>query len=182
MLGRAIKIRERFASPEMNLANTAAVEHFTATFAEIALSDEKAGALAGDSVVGDLMAWHALEESEHKAVAFDVYKAVGGSERTRVLTMNIVTVMFLTVLTLQTTLSILRDPATYRRGNLRRSLKRLRRSPFARKEVWRRLRDYNRPDFHPDDRDTTELVAYWREEFFGADGNLNDRLVSGSAA
>ncbi len=31
--------------------------------------------------VRDLFLWHALEESEHKAVAFDVYKAVGGSER-----------------------------------------------------------------------------------------------------
>ena len=42
----------------------------------------------GDEAVRDLFVWHALEESEHKAVAFDVYKAVGGGERLRVWTMN----------------------------------------------------------------------------------------------
>ena len=39
-----------------------------------------------------------------------------------------------------------------------------------------RIRDYNRPDFHPDDRDTEELVARWREELFGESGSLRDRL------
>jgi uncharacterized protein len=37
-----------------------------------------------------MFVWHALEESEHKAVAFDVYRAVGGSERTRVITMKMI--------------------------------------------------------------------------------------------
>ena len=43
------------------------------------------------------------------------------------------------------------------------------------------LRDYDRPDFHPDDRDTTELVARWREELFGEHGRLNDRLRTAAA-
>ena len=35
--------------------------------------------------------WHALEENEHKAVAYDVYNLVGGGYFTRVLTMLVVT-------------------------------------------------------------------------------------------
>ncbi len=48
-------------------------------------------------------------------------------------------------------------------------------------QLWHQLRDYNRPDFHPDDRDTTELVERWRAELFGADGTLNDKLATTAA-
>ena len=50
-----------------------------------------------------------------------------------------------------------------------------------RPEVWRQLRDYNRPDFHPDDRDTTALVAEWRAKLFGEQGTLNDKLAVAAA-
>ncbi len=124
---------------------------------------------------------HALEESEHKAVAFDVYKAVGGSERTRVFTMKLLRFGFVLGMTAQVTLSLLGDRATYRPGNLRRSLRTFRRSPLANRELWRQLKDYDRPDFHPDDSDTTQLVEHWREVLFGEHGILNDRLVTAAA-
>ena len=54
-------------------------------------------------------------------------------------------------------------------------------SPLANRQVWRQLRDYNRPDFHPDDRDTTALVEQWRTTLFGEQGTLNDRLTSPAA-
>jgi len=41
-----------------------------------------------------LWRWHAIEETEHKAVAFDVYQAVGGGYFRRVFNMLIVTIMF----------------------------------------------------------------------------------------
>ncbi|HLM63840.1 MAG TPA: metal-dependent hydrolase [Acidimicrobiales bacterium] len=172
--------RERLLPDTANLAATAALEHFTATFAEILLGSEEARAMVGDGVRG-LFLWHALEESEHKAVAFDVYRAVGGSERTRVLTINMLTVGFLGGMALQVIVSLLGDRATYRPGGLRSSWRRLRRSPFMRRAVWRQLRDYNRPDFHPDDRDTAGLVDRWRDELFGEHGMLNDMLAGGTA-
>ncbi len=52
-------------------------------------ASEETRALFGHDEVRNLFLWHTLEESEHKAVAFDVYKAVGGSERMRVWTMNL---------------------------------------------------------------------------------------------
>ena len=135
----------------------------------------------GNDEVRNLFLWHALEESEHKAVAFDVYKAVGGTERMRVWTMNFLRYGFVLGMTFQVIVSMLGDRATYKRGNLRKSWRRFRRSPIMRRELWDQLRDYNRPDFHPEDRDTTELVERWREELFGASGTLNDKLA-GSAA
>src|SRR6478752_4955478 len=85
---QGLAIRERLLSPTSNLAATAALEHFTATLAELVLSSEETRSLFGHDAVKNLFLWHALEESEHKAVAFDVYKAAGGSERVRRWTMN----------------------------------------------------------------------------------------------
>jgi predicted metal-dependent hydrolase len=177
-----LETREKIAPPKANLAATAALEHFTATLAELVLTDEETRESFGHAAVRDLFAWHALEESEHKAVAFDVYKAVGGSERMRVWTMNFIRWGFVLGMGLQVFVSLLMDKRTYKRGVLRASWKRFRSMKVISKAMWDQLKDYNRPDFHPDDRDTTALVAQWREELFGEDGRLNDLLVKPSAA
>lgn len=178
---RFFAIRERVMSDKANLAATAALEHFTATLAEVVLTSEETRRLFGPSELGNLFLWHALEESEHKAVAFDVYRAVGGTERMRVWTMNVIRFGFVVAMTLQVTASILGDRTTYRHGNLRRSWRDFRRAPIVQRPVWHRLRDYNRPDFHPDDSDTTELVERWRNELFGETGTLNDKLIGAGA-
>jgi uncharacterized protein len=179
---KGLEIRERLMSPTSNLAATAALEHFTATLAELVLTSEETQRLFGHQEVKNLFLWHALEESEHKAVAFDVYKAVGGSERTRVITMKVLRYGFVLGMTLQVIVSLLCDRATYQRGNLRRSWRTFRRSPIVSRELWRQLKDYDRPDFHPDDRDTTELVERWRDELFGAAGTLNDKLTTAATS
>ncbi len=176
-----LRFRERILPPISNLAATAALEHFTATLAELVLTNEEIRDLMGADAVRDLFVWHALEESEHKAVAFDVYKAVGGGERLRVWTMNFFRFGFVLGMGLAVALSLLGDRATYRQGNLRQSWRRLKTSPLADPAIWAQLKDYNRPDFHPDDSDTTELVESWRHKLFGKDGALNDKLI-GSAA
>lgn len=178
---KGLAIRERIAPPSANLAATAALEHFTATLAELVLTSEETRDLFGHEALRDVFLWHALEESEHKAVAFDVYKAVGGTERMRVWTMKVLRYGFVAVLTGQIVVSLLGDRATFRRGNLRKSLRRFRRSPLLTRDLWNQLRDYDRPDFHPDDRDTDALVVEWQAKLFGAEGTLNDKLV-GSAA
>jgi hypothetical protein len=178
MVKGSLAIRERLMSPQSNLAATAALEHFTATLGELVLTNEEVRALFGHPAVRDLFVWHALEESEHKAVAFDVYKAVGGSERTRVLTMKLLRYVFVLVMVVQVAASLLGDPATYRPGQLRPSWRRFLRSPLMSKELWAQLRDYDRPDFHPEDRENAELVAQWRDKLFGEHGTLNDKLAS----
>ena len=64
------KARER---PErLQLAATVALEHFTACFARLALTD---GRLLRDvpPELARLWQWHAVEEIEHKSVAYDVF-------------------------------------------------------------------------------------------------------------
>lgn len=68
--------------PHIRLAMTAALEHMTATLAEVAL---------GTRVLDDahpelarMLRWHAAEEIEHRAVAFDVLTKVDPRLRTRV--------------------------------------------------------------------------------------------------
>src|SRR3954464_790000 len=87
------------------LAITAALEHYTAALAETLLTDERAQALLGETEVRSMLLWHALEESEHKAVAFDVFRTAVGEERLRIRAMRFINVAFLGDVIFQTILS-----------------------------------------------------------------------------
>lgn len=179
VVDRSLRIRERIQGRRANLAVTAALEHYTATFAETLMSSEEAQEQFHVPAVRSLLLWHALEESEHKAVAFDVYQHVGGGDRLRRLMMNVTTVSFVSALVVATTVSILKDREARRRPvHVGRSLSRLRRSPFVHGEAWRRIRDYNRPGFHPDDNDASELLERWQSALFGPEGSLTPGLKS----
>lgn len=172
-------LRERFQSKNANLAYTAALEHYTATLAETLLGDPEARAEIGHEGVRSLLLWHALEEAEHKAVAFDVYRTMGGSERMRVTIMWLTHLTFVLETTLWTVVSLAKDPAARSHpGRVLRGCWRLRRSPFGSSRVLRQLAQYHRRGFHPNDRDTTELVATWRDRLFGSEGELRELLAS----
>jgi len=157
---------DRVVPDQMSLAATAALEHYTATLAETLLTDPAAQALVGPSEVRPMLLWHALEESEHKAVAFDVYKAAGGTEWLRILTMEIASAIFWTEVVVQTARSLARDPSAYRPLRLVRSLNDLRKSPFFAPAIWRRYNTYNRIGFHPDDWDASDVIERWTAELF----------------
>jgi predicted metal-dependent hydrolase len=63
-------------SREFNIALTSAFEHFTGLLAETFFSHEET-THGMDDRIRALMAWHAMEEMEHKSVAFDVMIEVG---------------------------------------------------------------------------------------------------------
>ena len=84
---------------------------------------------------------------------------------------------FVLGLAFQTAISVLQDPASRKRGVLRKSLRGLKGSPLLSKDLWRQLKEYDAKGFHPDDRDTIALVEEWREKLFGAEGTLNDKLI-----
>ncbi len=68
---KLIEMDKRFP-PAMQLAATAALEHFTAILAHAVLSNPKH--LEGAKPeAARLWRWHAMEEIEHKAVAYDTY-------------------------------------------------------------------------------------------------------------
>jgi predicted metal-dependent hydrolase len=126
-----------------------------------------------------LLMWHALEESEHKAVAFDVYQQVGGTERMRINVMWLTHLLFVLETGTWTAISLAMDPDARRYPfRVARSILRLPRSPFARPRAVRQLFEYNRRGFHPNHGDTTELIAQWRARLFGSAGKLTDLLAS----
>ena len=177
VLGKVQKV----LSPERQLAMTAALEHFTATLAALVLSSEEARALFDHPASRDIFLWHALEEAEHKAVAFEVYRAIGGSEKIRVRSMQMARRNLVVNMGLQVVIGVLLDPASRRRGALRQSIWRFRRSPLWDSALWEKLCDYDRPDFHPNDHDTDDLVAEWSERLFGENGDLYGNRTRGAA-
>jgi predicted metal-dependent hydrolase len=72
---------ERATPKHLRLASTVALEHMTATLAEIALTTDVLDDAPPE--VARLLRWHALEEVEHRSVAFDVLAKVDPRLRTR---------------------------------------------------------------------------------------------------
>ncbi|OBA85938.1 metal-dependent hydrolase [Mycobacteriaceae bacterium 1482268.1] len=176
MTRRDFRIFEHRFSPLTCLAVTAAFEHYTAVLAETLLSDERAQALLGSTEVRSMLLWHAIEESEHRSVAFDVYRSVGGTETRRIWTMRIIRFTFTANVVILSAISLLGDRAAYNPVRLFRSLAALRQSPLLTRTVVRRIRAYTKPGFHPDDTDNTALLAHWTAALFGEQGSLVDHM------
>ena len=88
-----IRWQEKRLSPERRLAKTCALEHFTAMLAEVML--ENPDFLKGmDERMLPLWLWHAVEESEHKSVAYDVYQEQVGDYWVRASEMAMTTLEF----------------------------------------------------------------------------------------
>lgn len=81
-------------SPEVLLAVTCALEHFTAILAHAFLTSPTLLASMHEDV-RLLWLWHAIEETEHKAVAFDVFEHVGGRYEVRIAAMTVITALFI---------------------------------------------------------------------------------------
>ncbi len=158
-----LAILNKVAPKRTQLAVTAALEHYTATLAEAILTDGGARDEFVTDEVRDLFTWHALEETEHKSVAFDVFEDVCGKQYVRVATMWGVHVGFLLGMTGAVLLSVALDPTARRPRTFIRGVRNLKHHPFFSRKVVERLRDYDRRGFHPDDHDTTALLAQWRQ-------------------
>ncbi|WP_150698531.1 metal-dependent hydrolase [Pandoraea terrae] len=111
-----------------------------------------------------LWRWHAAEETEHKAVAFDLYRALGGSERRRVLLYVYVLLMFSAESLAQTALNLHRDGSLFKPGTWFSALT----FYFGRDGVaWRcalPMLRYLAPRFHPEQHGDRNLAARWLAE------------------
>lgn len=61
----------------------AAVEHMTCVLGNYVLENQSWEAAGADEVLLDLLRWHGAEEVEHRCVAFDLYKHLGGGYPSR---------------------------------------------------------------------------------------------------
>jgi hypothetical protein len=157
---------EKYSPPLLRLSVTVALEHFTAILAEDALTGTELS--HADPEIRRLLEWHAVEELEHKAVAFDVLKEIAPSYVVRAAGMVVGALVlggfwaFATGDLLKQEGSSLREAA--------RELRELRRAAARAGEATelakistgvflRGIREYMHPDFHPNDRDHSELIA-----------------------
>jgi len=154
---RIARIQES-STPEGNLARTAALEHFTAILATVLLDHpEMLERMAPEAA--RLWAWHAIEEIEHRAVAFDVYEQTVGDERLRLRTMAIVTVIFVLVNAYRTSVFVRRSERRFDPRAALRAANVFWGRPGLFRKVLPLYLQYYRKDFHPSDHDTTALLA-----------------------
>jgi predicted metal-dependent hydrolase len=147
---RIAYMRQRWPhmDPRHALAATCALEHLTALLADGTL--RRAGWLGGAEPDMQLLwRWHAAEETEHRAVAFDLYQAVGGSHRWRVHWYLYMGLIFLRDAMRQTVLNLWHDGTLFKPSTWWGALRLF----FGHDGVaWYSLRPglaYLRRDFHP---------------------------------
>ena len=151
-------------SPEYNIALTSAFEHYTAMMAELFFA-HKSSTEGADDRIRAMFAWHAIEEMEHRAVAFDVMKRVArvGYFR-RALAMTHVTVGF-SLYSLIAPFFMLRADDFSRRQCLSMFVKGL---PWQ-LDIYARLLPmlltYFRHGFHPEDMPAVHNYEAWLSKY-----------------
>lgn len=164
ILNRVWKTARRIRSPLSQLATTAALEHFTAIMGKQMMSNE--AFLNGflDVRIRKLVLWHAIEESEHKSVAFDTYRAVGGRYPLRAIAMIEASIGIVVVLAAIQSYLLQQD------GQLRnwQSWRHCAKTLFGRKGLFTPMLGeylaYYRPGFHPNQQNTKSLETHWKNE------------------
>ena len=149
---------ERRTPPKLRLAVTAASEHFTAILAEGAFTQHVLDAC--DPRMQQLLGWHAAEEIEHKAVAYDVLQKIDPSYALRLAGLVYATVMLGGFWLWGATMLLRQDGLTWLSGI--RTMRELpRRDPVIRRVFGRGIRQYLRRDFHPSQNHDEDLAAAW---------------------
>ncbi len=154
-------------SPLLQLAGTAGLEHITAILAHQLLSNPQKIAKI-DPSVRDLWVWHAIEETEHKAVAYDLYQDISGDYYMRA-RIFLLASWFLMGYTSRYTYALLKadglhlNPTVYAKGFW---------ALFGYKGFISSMipdyLSYLKPGFHPWDKDDSHLIAKWRKRLYPA--------------
>lgn len=149
-------------SVRRQLAITCALEHFTAIMGETVLADPRI--LDGaDEEMAALWRWHAAEENEHKAVAFDVYERVGGTYFERVQAMLAATFMFWLFVSIQQVRLMYVDGCLWSLREWASLWRFLFVTPGPMRQVIAKYFPYFRPHFHPWQLGDRELLMAWRQ-------------------
>src|SRR5262245_49755375 len=158
-------------SYEDHLAATIALEHFTAILADVLLSDERILG-AADPRMAAVWRWHAIEETEHKAVAFDVYREALGGQRgayaRRVIIMLLATIDFWMRVFRYHFALVRADGAALDLRGWWRLFRFLWISPGGMRKLAKPWLDYFRRDFHPWQHDNLHFVKRWASAYEAA--------------
>ena len=173
------QMRQRLAflrgqGPMAMLGVTIALEHFTAMMADLFLDQPAMWANTPDEIVR-LWQWHAMEETEHKAVAFDVFMAVTKdwtpkrrlALRRRVMLLS--TLFFNRNIISYAARLLVADGMNPVMARVR-VVNYLFGRPGLFRKSWRAYGDWFRADFHPWNHDNRDKLEHWRGLFTAAEG------------
>jgi len=179
--------------PVTSLAATAALEHLTATLSRIVLTDDRV-VHGMDPRMHSLWQWHALEETEHKSVAYDVLMRVSTSYWLRVYVL-VVNTLGLTLGTIERTLYMLwKDGELFKfktwrdgwRALFAKGRPKTSRRGYQPRGVMRDIAPYYfawyRRDFHPSQLDDTQIIAEYQQYFADAVAGGDKAVPSESPA
>lgn len=157
--------------PRQQLACTCMMEHFTAHLAEKWLTD-KPFHESSDPRMLKLWFWHALEEMEHKSVAYDVFEQMGGTQEERRLAVAYVVAAILPGILFSWGWLVVKDSQRFNVKSHRQGLRML----FGRNgflsTLIPKMPAFMGRNFHPDQHDTKALEKQWQEKLFGEYGEL----------
>ncbi|MDB4986080.1 MAG: hypothetical protein JWN04_1258, partial [Myxococcaceae bacterium] len=156
-VAQLLSLVTKLTPKRMQLGVTCALEHFTALMADLLLSDDKLMEGA-DPTMARLWRWHAAEENEHKAVAFDVFKAAGGTYPERAATMIGATVIFWAKVLEHQIRMMAHDNTVFDAREWYALAKFLFVEPGGFLRLVPTYLSYFRPSFHPWDHDNTKLL------------------------
>lgn len=152
----------RICSKKFLLANTIAVEHLTAIWSHCALK-RPYWFEGADPTFAAIWRWHAIEEIEHKSVAYDVYEAIKGSYLTRVLGMLTVSLSITGFMTRNIWHMMGKDG---NRWNIKLWMKMFKtywgKEGFLRHAI-KPYFAYYRPNFHPWQQNDMYLISKWKK-------------------
>ncbi|MCA6061436.1 MULTISPECIES: metal-dependent hydrolase [Oceanospirillaceae] len=155
--------RRKFATPKFRLAMTVGMEHMTAIMAEFVLQNPEVLEPLEESV-RDLLYWHAVEEIEHKAVAFDVYMQMEGDRKYLRRVLKLATFMF----NVRIALYMVALLWWARKFPSWSDIKGFRRFMYGNKGMLTNIRqpyrDFFKESFHPWDHDNRALIEKWQNE------------------
>ncbi len=153
----------RKLSPRRRLAGTVANEHLTAIMANDMLTYNDA-LIGADPCIASLWRWHGIEETEHKAVAFDVFLAVGGtvSERRQALILN--TFFFMKDTLRNTCIMLQRDGKLWSFREWAAGFKFLWIKPGVLRRCFPNWVRFWKKHFHPWQDDNRHLLDQWESE------------------
>jgi predicted metal-dependent hydrolase len=185
-----LRVDERLAllngqPPIVGLAATMALEHYTAMFAHELLKDGRH--LDGaDPGVADLWRWHAVEEIEHKAVAFDTWRHATRDWtrfkrwKVKAKVMLVISSHFIMDRTAGA-LELMRQDGATRLSARARLLWYLWGRPGMFRKVLPAWLSYFLPGFHPWKIDDRYLIAAYEADAVRESGTASARKVRGSA-
>jgi predicted metal-dependent hydrolase len=162
----------RFAPKASQLATSCAIEHFTAMFADSILREQDHVREYNDPAFADLWLWHAVEETEHKAVCFDVYQHVVGkgvfAYLLRVSTMATVTLLGAAAIGVGFAIINWKQRRERRASGVAAATERTG-APSIRKLMHfaplKLYLDYYRPSFHPWNHQNAYLIDQWKKAY-----------------